>query len=494
MVLIALRFFHFGPELDNPHVWRQSDVAFVIRDFYRHGVDLLHPAVCWMGNHKTLIFDFPIYQAITALLSGLMGPSLITARLVALMFFVFSARYLYLIAVELLDIPSGRVALLIYLITPLSLFYSRAVHVDFTAMCFSLGMTYHYLLAIRNNNMKHLLIGTALALFAWLVKAPYVFYMVFPLAWEYFRQPNKKWLLFRSPLLLIPIAAFWAWTRHVYQVNGEAPDWHFIPNYRLFNDNSHWYYGTWQQRTDPENWLLLIRRLQNEAAGWITSGLAILGVFFSLRIKKNATLLLWLLGVVVYLVIFFNLNVIHNYYQIPFVPLIAIFASVGIQRGLAFASRSDKRLTIAIILMAITGENLLFAEQNYYGKPDGLYSVGHVINQETPPNSLVLVSSGGLTVHCPIILYAADRTGWSVPAQDLSAKIALKLYQEGCRYIILHRPDLPGGEFEQFITYFSWKKVMAPDEQEVIICDMTKKADGSPYNGFDNTPSVNDTP
>ena len=47
--LIALRFLHFGPEIDWPHDWRQCDTGWFIWDFYKNGIDLLHPAVCWMG-------------------------------------------------------------------------------------------------------------------------------------------------------------------------------------------------------------------------------------------------------------------------------------------------------------------------------------------------------------------------------------------------------------------------------------------------------------
>ncbi len=67
MLLIALRFLHFGTEIDGPHDWRQCDTGWFIWDFYKNGIDLLHPAVCWMGATDTLILEFPLPEALVAI-------------------------------------------------------------------------------------------------------------------------------------------------------------------------------------------------------------------------------------------------------------------------------------------------------------------------------------------------------------------------------------------------------------------------------------------
>jgi len=72
-LLFALRFLHFGPELDAPHDWRQSDTAWYILDFFRNGIDLLHPAVCWMGASDTVVLEFPLPEAMVAMVWQLFG-------------------------------------------------------------------------------------------------------------------------------------------------------------------------------------------------------------------------------------------------------------------------------------------------------------------------------------------------------------------------------------------------------------------------------------
>ena len=86
---------HFGTELDAPHDWRQSDTAFYIYDFYKNGIDLLYPAVCWMGASDTVILEFPLPEAIVAIFYQLFSESIPLARFIFLSFFMGAIYYLY---------------------------------------------------------------------------------------------------------------------------------------------------------------------------------------------------------------------------------------------------------------------------------------------------------------------------------------------------------------------------------------------------------------
>ncbi|MCC6463415.1 MAG: hypothetical protein IT260_23290, partial [Saprospiraceae bacterium] len=94
-LLLALRLWHLGPAIDAPHDWRQCDTAYYIRDFYQNGIDLLHPAVCWMGAADTLALEFPLPEALVALSYHLGGESIPLARLLFLCFFGGALYYFY---------------------------------------------------------------------------------------------------------------------------------------------------------------------------------------------------------------------------------------------------------------------------------------------------------------------------------------------------------------------------------------------------------------
>ena len=103
-LLTALRLPHLGGPLDDPHSWRQCDTARYSLDFARHGIDLLHPVVCWLGAHRTLIFEFPLPEAISASLQRLFGIGEHWDRVVALAFFLAATIYLH----AFLRLTAGR--------------------------------------------------------------------------------------------------------------------------------------------------------------------------------------------------------------------------------------------------------------------------------------------------------------------------------------------------------------------------------------------------
>src|SRR5262245_4036277 len=94
----------------------------------------MHPAVCWMGATDTLALEFPLPEAIVALAYRVFGEYMPLARLVFLCFFVGAVYYFYRIADLLFGEPTARQSTLVYLALPLSIYYSRAIHIDFAAI------------------------------------------------------------------------------------------------------------------------------------------------------------------------------------------------------------------------------------------------------------------------------------------------------------------------------------------------------------------------
>ncbi|MFC1806307.1 hypothetical protein ACFL09_04925, partial [Planctomycetota bacterium] len=137
VALVAVRFRHMGEIIAGPHSGRQCDTAFYALDFYRNGIDLLHPSVCWLGAHKTLALEFPLPEAVMALAYHVVGPRLLVARLLTLAAYLGSAFYLYKLIAYMRSPRTAKLATLLYLAAPLSLVYSRAVHVDFWAVLYA---------------------------------------------------------------------------------------------------------------------------------------------------------------------------------------------------------------------------------------------------------------------------------------------------------------------------------------------------------------------
>ncbi len=472
-VLISLRFLHFGESIDTPHAWRQCDTANYIWAFYKTGIDIFHPQVCWMGGHKTLVLEFPIFQAIIAWFYKLLAPSHIVARLVFLIFYLLSAVYLYRLICFLSGWSLAQISVIIYLSMPLGLFYSRALQIDFATMFLVFGMTFHFLKGINSKNLPQFLLGSLYATMAFLVKAPYIVPLLIPMAWYYLKNWDTKFVVKSAVFIFLPVAFFGLWMNYASSVNGSAPEWNFIPTYRKFVDNSHWYFGPFQQRLNPAFWEKIFKRVLYEVASGPGIILAMIGVF--VRGKQILYYRLWLAGVFGYLLIFFNLNVHHNYYQIPFTAPIAILIGVSL---LELKRHMDKKLSIlskpmgALLLFIIITYNFSYAEINYYENQKIMELAGTLVKEKTTEEDLIVFSYGGLDPRCPLLLYRARRNGWSIPQKDLNPTLIYLLMKEGASKLAVIRKGPFEGEMQAYTGYLPMQEFRLQDSETLYLYDL----------------------
>lgn len=477
ILLIGTRFIYFSSEIDGPHVWRQSDTAQYIESFTNEGINLLKPSVNWMGGHKTLLLEFPLPEAMIAVLFKLFGNYLWIARLFFLSFFSLSAVYLHKILKLIFKDSVPEFATIIYCSLPLSLFYSRAIHIDFFAIAFAHAMLYYYLKALLEERKKYWLLGTLMAVIAFLIKAPYAFYLALPLF--YIAVVNKKigYLLKNTWWAFFPVVAVLLWNNYSKTTNALAPDLDFIPNYNKFTDMWYWYFGAWQQRILPELWLKIAERLLSEVVGYVGLILLLIGLIISKKNQPFYFALFWLFGTIIYLLIFYNLNVIHNYYQIPFLVPVALFIAIGINKLSKtkwFYNKYVLFLT-GILIFGVLFESFLYADQHYYEIKYDQIEIGRIIREHSKPDDLVIMSYGGLSPQFPNILYQAKRYGWSIPIRDANARLYYRLHdEEGADKLAIIRPDDLSGEIFHFYQAAENKQVIELKEYnlKVFLADL----------------------
>lgn len=450
MFLVGIRFIHFGEYVDEPHAWRQCDTANYIWSFYQDGIDLLHPSVCWMGGHKTTILEFPLPEAIIAVFYKIFGPDLFWARFVFIAFFLGGARYLYLIIRLFGGKELAQFACIFYLAFPLGIYYSRAIHVDFTAIFFAHAMFYHFMVGIKEQQWWQILLGGLLGGIGFMIKSPYLFYLYLPLlGWIHH---NRKWrfVLRNSLFFALPAAMFIPWQLHVSHVNEAAPDWDFIPHYKKFVDMWGWYFGPWEMREVEYHWAEIYDHIRYEILAYWGLGAAALGFILRPTSFAGNFIRLWLLGTFLYILIFFNLNFVHNYYQLPLLAPLALclaFLCINIKEQIQrFVSHwALGIILIPVILFVWRGfqlteqVNLNQSEekyfQHYYKLQTEPIAGGKAIRDNTPENSLVISSFGGFDCRAPMILYRARRNGWSIPQATLTPEIIEELRSEGAEYL-----------------------------------------------------------
>ena len=437
-LFIGLRLFHLGPELDTPNMWRQCDTAQYIRAFYEDGIDLLHPSVCWLGDHRTTILEFPLPEAVAAMGYHVFGPSHVVARVVFLLFFAGSAIFLDRFLRELVDRRTARMSVLIYAVMPLALFYSRAVHIDFSALFFVHGMAWFFAAGLRLESRLWMWAGSGFAAVALMIKAPYVLPVLPPLVGLVIRDRRWRFVVRCLPQLVLPWVVFGLWEVHVHAVNSRAPDWDFIPHYRKMVQSWGWYFGTVAQRLDLRNWLILGQRFAGEIIGALGAVPLIVGA--TVMIRRKAWLpLAWAAGAALMLLVFFNLCVVHNYYLIPFLGPLACLIAAGILwlSDVAGGRGVGSVILATVLVLALAAEHVASAEKHYYGRLDGLVEGGRGIARSTPEDALVVASFRNLDCRSPHLLYHAGRYGWSIDDRDLSPELLDGLRDLGAGYLAI---------------------------------------------------------
>lgn len=487
LVALLLRAPHMGEAIDSPHTWRQCDTAQYIHAFFTDGIDLLHPSVCWMGNHRTVILEFPLPEAVTAVAYHLFGPSHVTARWVTLIFFMGSTLFLFLFVRSITDRATAGLAVVLSMILPLALFYSRAIHIDYAALFFVHAMAWLWAEAIRKNSVRFLWLGSAPAAMALIIKAPYVLPFVPVLIWMSITRRRWPLVLKNAPALIAPAAIFIAWQWHAMAVNGSAPDWSFIPTYRRFTDNSHWYFGALSMRQNLAHWLTLGHRIVFEVTGLIGLVLALIGFWVSAA-ERRWDLFMWLAGAAVGIVLFFNLNVMHNYYQVPLVGLASVAIALGIRHlATLIPARWEVQHGILLILVLIVGaECVKWSEKNYYTILEPIRSAGLAIGTVVPEGELVVTSFGGLDPRSPHLLYRARRYGWSIPIHDLNPNLLDRLENLDARWLAVVDSKSPVGALGAFLAGVPVRTINLPGGQSrLFVYHLAGRQPPLSQNGFE---------
>lgn len=458
-LLLALRIPHLTGPLTDPHAWRQCDTVHFALDFYRRGLDLFHPAVCWLGAHRTIVLNFPLSEALTSLLYRIFAPDPMWDRIVALAFFVLSALWLWGIARRLAGGRAGALAMLAYLAFPLGQYFSRVPHIEFSVLAFVNGTLYYALRSCGERRLSLVVAAAACAALAAVIKGPYLGTIGIPLILilNAARTPGNALRL--GLTLAVAAAAFLLWRSHVDTVNARVPDWYFLPDFYK-EVNPLWRYtGTMAERLDPGNWIRIAKRLVYEVA-------TPLGVLLALAAlaprgartgsasaerggtqpEARAVAIGWLAGCVVLVMVFFRLSVIHNYYQLPFLAPVAMLVGLGADVLWGLLPRVRTVPAAGALFLLFLGVATVAPRTLGYDRVDWLrIEAGKQIAGVIPEGDLVVASDfNTLPPTDPRLLFRAGREGWPMRAGEITLERVAKLETFGAKWVaVVTDPEHP---------------------------------------------------
>lgn len=341
-VLIRLVGLH-SPPYDG-HSFRQCQTLSTIEDFYRNGVDLLHPHTLYMGNPGVLVLEVPLFQAMGAGLYHIFGPHWELIRLMNIFFGIATAIILYRACLLLFEPSTAILAALIYWLAPLNILFQRSTLLEPMAVMWAMVSFYSLALLLNGPNKSEETVGNhfevaprnswiCFSVFAFatlltaLIKALYLWPAVLLFVQSALVRGCQLNRSLARLVVVFGIAGlcFVAWNKYSAQINAANPLTEGVKPTSLlgFSVLLKWDFYSVMVKTRPKEWLGLLGALfylfglwawwlERRVAGWKSP---------------------WFLLMVVpptYLVAFANINYPHDYYQLIITPFLAVVSARGV--------------------------------------------------------------------------------------------------------------------------------------------------------------------
>lgn len=403
-----LRLYKIDSPLADNHSWRQADTAAVARNYVKEGWDFLRPRIDNMtflhpgqpNDQRLFLVEPPVYNSVVAGVYSLFSVQEKYARLVSITFSLGSLVFLYLITSEYLGKRTGLLTAFFFAVLPYNIFYSRVILPEPMIIFLTLGMFWYAIKWLETGRVVHFSLFTALSALSFSQKA-FPLFLLFPLFYLVFKKFSfgfikKKELYLWLVLSFLPLALWRYWI-------SSFPEG--IPaNLWLFNQGNIRFKGAFF------HWIFA-ERVGKLILGYF--GLPLLVIGLALKPKKEGLFFLsWLLSIFLYISVFASGNITHDYYQIPFVPILCIFLAKGAEFLLFERNSSFSRILSLGTVFACFAFMLAFSwyeVRGFYHIKGGVDLAGAAVDELVPQDALVLTGDSNDAT----LLYNTNRWGWT---------------------------------------------------------------------------------
>jgi len=416
---------------------RQSICAQVARNFYIRDANMLHPQIDVNGNGPSLYnAEMPWYTWIMSLgYRAVDGPEPWAARSVTVIFSMLFLVCLYKLARSEFGERSAQWTLAIAAFSPLGVALSRSIQPDMTMIAL-LTAALWFARRYANGDGERwswisagcLFLAAATKVFA-LLALPAALLLLTPSSGgPVWRRPKSYVYSFIALLALAWYAYMW--------LEGRRTPLGYEPYTYIHGDASA---GS-----------VLMRFLSPEQAGLVfkvltlhhlTVGGSVLLVFGLTgwawkRLGTRAWLVVWGLGLAAYSAAFWPYLVKHGYYQLPWLPWIALVAGRG-------AGRIYSRALLAAAALLLLLHAVHYYPKIYFVAEEArnVERIGETADRLLPKDAIVLGSYGS----SPAQVYFTNRRGWGLPLAWPEPKViaAIEAYAvRGAGYLVTSQKEL----------------------------------------------------
>lgn len=352
---------HFDDMIIGPHYWRKSDTYAQIMNYYYNQLHFFDHGIYYnqMDSNGKAVAEFPLFYYWVAIQFKLFGPSIWLGRInwllvnYAGMFFSFKLSKGFLKNTFL-----AFTVTLSFFLSPIFTFYSFDFLPDPLALNFALIGLYFLWKSQIYSTKKWLWLTLIFISFAGMIKPffliPYLAFLSTLIVNQWFKfsaQLKWKWGYFIPLIMVVIWFVYTHWYNQHVGSNYFLSEWRPIWKYSIAENNK-----TWHQIS--ERWF---PEYLNPYFLWVFLGLILTNIFFIFRFKKILNLFYGfsLLGVISFVLLFFNMLKHHDYYIFPilfFVPL-SVLVFFNHLKDIKLTSTYISYASIFIFSLAVLGTN-----------------------------------------------------------------------------------------------------------------------------------------
>lgn len=416
------------PPLEFQHPWRQADGLMIARNFYETDPNIFFPRVDTAGENTGITgSEFPILNYLIYLVSLVFGFQDWYGRLIVLIVSTFGSFYFYKSIRKFFD---ENVAFNATIILTASYWfsYSRKIFPD----CFSAGlclMTLYFVLEYLEKGkcrdlIFYLLLGSVGCL-SKISSALLLSAVAFPIFFMKYPMTRKIWTSLVSSIILLIISGwYFLWVPYLNKSFGYSG--HFTTGCPLLSMGWEEIKATWPQ---------VLRRLfivPMKYLGFVVFVGSLLYVLF----KRQWTV--FFLFIIPYLCFLFIIlktgkNVVSDqYYVLCVIPAMAFISGFGL-------SQLPSKKIALIILTVIAVENIGDQTNDFriHKMNEAFENLEAVVDRVSNRQDLFVINSGD---HCPTVMYAAHRKGWTVGSSQLADQTFLdEIKGKGCKFVLVSK-------------------------------------------------------
>lgn len=437
LIICCSFFLHyriFNLDILGPHTWRQVYTQSNIDCFYEEDNNILHPRKLARGETDGITpREFPLFQWTTAQFYRVTEQSIAVTRYYCFVISAFGIIGFYLLVTLLTaNKMSGVAGASMFMFSPLFYYYSVNPLPDILALCTAIWSMYFFYRYAQSGKVKHSIAGALFLCAAAMTKLPFILFAGVPagilINMLRSKETGIKILKFALHLVfLIPVV--WWYSQSLQEMKDNPVLGGILSSYE--NESSVGEIISGQ----------LISMLPELYLNYAAVPFFIAGLIYVFR-KRTALFskFLPLTLTALFLLAYFGyeitlIGLIHDYYMLPFLPLLFIIAVAGIQ---SLNAQNRQWISYAIVLLLIIAPCTAWLRIDSRWSPDkstfnnDWYTYRNEIRNAAPDSVRVIIGNDETQ---SILPYYAHKRCWTYVDYELSPERIEKMMSQGAKYL-----------------------------------------------------------